>query len=443
MDKGSYDTNQFSAEDIQRYHAGQMSSQEKHAIEKAALDDSFLSDAMDGYANTSTAKEDIEAIKTKLFGRETDAKVIPITYKKRSFFSPVKVVVIVLVLAGAVWLFFQNTLPENKMLSKNISKTNKSDTGLLAPLAYEADSQSTHTDVAIKENKEATPATTKPYKKIQQPTVKSASPHSVTTEQTKPIADIKEDIAQKKTDEETKVVGYTIDTAKQNIQVATADIPLIKAEIDSQKMLSRSTGIKLSANAKRGNSGNIYTGIIADFSGYPIPFATITVVDKRKAVTTDVSGKFSLTTTDTMLLANVSSVGYYPFTLKITDPTETYKVILHPSRNTLTEVVVTAIGTSEGPYEEQKERFKKPVIGLINYNTYLENNIRQIRDKENNIVKGQVELLFDVNEKGEPFNIEVVRSIYPVCDGEALRLLKEGPKWRHRGYKKGQLIVNF
>ena len=40
---------QFSAADIERYHKGLMNAKEMHAIEKAAMDDPFLADALDGY----------------------------------------------------------------------------------------------------------------------------------------------------------------------------------------------------------------------------------------------------------------------------------------------------------------------------------------------------------------------------------------------------------
>src|SRR5687767_8705736 len=39
----------FSAADIQRYVQGKMSAQEMHDIEKAALDDPFLADAIEGF----------------------------------------------------------------------------------------------------------------------------------------------------------------------------------------------------------------------------------------------------------------------------------------------------------------------------------------------------------------------------------------------------------
>jgi hypothetical protein len=39
----------YTAEDIQRYLAGGMEPAEMHALEKAALDDAFLAEAIEGY----------------------------------------------------------------------------------------------------------------------------------------------------------------------------------------------------------------------------------------------------------------------------------------------------------------------------------------------------------------------------------------------------------
>ena len=44
--------NRFTASDIEKYHKGLLSAQEKHALEKAALDDPFLADALEGYTTT-------------------------------------------------------------------------------------------------------------------------------------------------------------------------------------------------------------------------------------------------------------------------------------------------------------------------------------------------------------------------------------------------------
>ena len=40
----------FTGADIEKYHKGLLSSKERHDLEKAALDDPFLADALEGFA---------------------------------------------------------------------------------------------------------------------------------------------------------------------------------------------------------------------------------------------------------------------------------------------------------------------------------------------------------------------------------------------------------
>src|SRR5436189_3076172 len=44
------DIKNFTAVDIEKYHKGLLSAKERHDLEKAALDDPFLADALEGYA---------------------------------------------------------------------------------------------------------------------------------------------------------------------------------------------------------------------------------------------------------------------------------------------------------------------------------------------------------------------------------------------------------
>ncbi len=71
----------YSAADIHRYHKGQMTAKEMHALEKAALDDPFLADAIEGYTTVPVnAENDIDLLKKKLDERiNKKRKIIPIT----------------------------------------------------------------------------------------------------------------------------------------------------------------------------------------------------------------------------------------------------------------------------------------------------------------------------------------------------------------------------
>jgi hypothetical protein len=60
----------FTAVDIEKYHKGLLSAKEMHDLEKAALDDPFLADALEGYAVAGVnAEADINELKKDL-GKE-------------------------------------------------------------------------------------------------------------------------------------------------------------------------------------------------------------------------------------------------------------------------------------------------------------------------------------------------------------------------------------
>ena len=56
----------YTAADFARYHAGTMPADEMHELEKAALEDPFLADALEGYAYAPAFENDIIELKEKL-----------------------------------------------------------------------------------------------------------------------------------------------------------------------------------------------------------------------------------------------------------------------------------------------------------------------------------------------------------------------------------------
>src|SRR4051812_43173053 len=73
----------YSAEDIERYLKGTMSPKEMYDLEKAALQDPFLADAIEGFSNTSfeeSSKHLNEVTAALQAGRE-ETKVVPLPSK--------------------------------------------------------------------------------------------------------------------------------------------------------------------------------------------------------------------------------------------------------------------------------------------------------------------------------------------------------------------------
>src|SRR4051812_26825966 len=94
-----YNFKKYKAADIAKYHSGGMSSAEMHRLEKAALDDPFLADALDGFAYTKTGSQDVKVLRRRLQKRVQRVHVL---YSRKQLF--VSVAALFILVAGFGWL---------------------------------------------------------------------------------------------------------------------------------------------------------------------------------------------------------------------------------------------------------------------------------------------------------------------------------------------------
>lgn len=95
----------FTADDIERYHSGKMSSIEMHQLEKAAMEDPFLADALEGYAFTQTAAQDRAWLQSQLQSKTEGAKLVPVSGFSRGHFMRIAAMFVLLV--GCAWAVYQ------------------------------------------------------------------------------------------------------------------------------------------------------------------------------------------------------------------------------------------------------------------------------------------------------------------------------------------------
>ena len=97
----------YTAADIEKYHRGLLSPGEMNELEKAALDDPFLADALDGYGATAVnISSDISELEKKLEERVSDKKVVSIAPSGSSF-KWWKAAAAVVILGGLGYFIFQ------------------------------------------------------------------------------------------------------------------------------------------------------------------------------------------------------------------------------------------------------------------------------------------------------------------------------------------------
>ncbi|MDX1902925.1 MAG: energy transducer TonB [Thermonemataceae bacterium] len=75
------------------------------------------------------------------------------------------------------------------------------------------------------------------------------------------------------------------------------------------------------------------------------------------------------------------------------------------------------------------EQMPEPVGGLKAFYDYISANMKYPQEAKAKKVEGRVHITFVVEPDGSLTNIQVSKSLEANCDNEAIRLLKNAPKW--------------
>jgi outer membrane receptor protein involved in Fe transport len=93
---------------------------------------------------------------------------------------------------------------------------------------------------------------------------------------------------------------------------------------------------------------NSFSGSVTDSKNQPIPSANVKVVGEDSGTTTDIDGKFKLTSAANLpLKLEVSSVGYEKMSVTVTSSSQKIAVVLNDEETKLNEIVISASRTPE------------------------------------------------------------------------------------------------
>lgn len=108
---------QYNMDDIRRYLDGRMTAAEMHAMEKAALEDPFLADALEGLetAPLATIQSDLQMLSKKLHQRVTPAKVVPMRTERP--WTAIAAAAVILV-GLAMTILYTNPVPRLQVIAK-------------------------------------------------------------------------------------------------------------------------------------------------------------------------------------------------------------------------------------------------------------------------------------------------------------------------------------
>lgn len=456
----------FTAADIEKYHKGLLSQKERHDLEKAALDDPFLADALEGYGTEGIIMAaDLDDLKKRLQER-TGTTVVPIKKTGGTFFPFLRVAVMIILLAGAGYLVYQfgfnkkqdaialhkegsaetEKITDSSLQNLNTER-NESDTIAAKDMSAKEikndptgeevrkGNQSTSTDAIVMDDKIASGKASGEKDNISTPANPVPKVVTANTEKEQKNEVVKKDNI-KALDEDAESRAFapaTTDKTKQNNPAG------VNKSVAENRKASES-------NKYRNQSYNIFRGRVTDSRNAGIPFANVTNTEDNAGTYTDANGYFNLTHPDSVINIQVRSIGFVNDTVQIRNNITSNNVVMQEDRS-LAEKVISNRQTNATTRSRDNNRTleePEPADGWYNYDTYLTNNLKvpdgiRMRPQPNAIV----EVSFEVDKNGEPTDIRIEKSLCTECDKEAIRLIKDGPNWRRTAKKKGRTTVTI
>ena len=355
------------------YIRGLRKGKEAHRLEKESMKDPFLADAMDGYGQVEGNHEQrIGQLRMQVSARATKKRNLS---KKQNSYAVTWSIAACLVIGigiSSYFLFLKKRMTDDVFIAKE-----EIPSAVFEPISPKEEISS------LAETK-----------------IKQDSTHEVTATPT----DKKDIVAKSKSIPKTQSAPVAITPVIEET-VGRTDIQEERIVADTDTSLSEVHQLK-AAKAATPNLNLI------------------------KGKVTDEKGNKQLT---------AQFIGYEPVEIPV-DTSRTMLIAMNEDQQALSEVVVVGYGKKKKSNVagatakinlKAKEKYKtpQPVIGKRKYKKYLEENLIRPNDESCKDVKGEVVLSFFVDKEGRPQNITVVHGLCESADKEAIRLVKEGPKW--------------
>ena len=414
------------------YIRGLRKGKEAHRLEKESMQDPFLADAMDGYNQVEGNHEQrIEKLRMQVSAHSA---------KKKSTYAITWSIAACLIIGFGIssyFLFLKKSMTDEVFIAEESVSTKLAEPAAPPTPAIPATP--------------TVPAT--PQKEIALATTKVKTDSTPISEITARQADKKDMIAKiQATSQPQQGVPVATVPVMEEVSEETAALQEVVATMDTFESESDKK-MKLAKVATILPQNNMIKGRVTDEKGEPLIGASVTYKGTNIGTITNMNGEFSLVKKDDKKRLTAEYIGYDPVEIRV-DTSRTMLIAMNENKQALNEVVVVGYGakknkksTTTGNVVTVKEQAKKeitpqPVIGKRSYQKYLKENLVRPTDDNCKDIKGEVVLSFFVDEEGKPQNITVIHGLCEFADKEAIRLVKEGPKWTS-GKLPARVTVRF
>ncbi|MBO3700548.1 energy transducer TonB [Roseivirga sp. E12] len=443
MDKKNKHIDQLTPEIIKAYRSGELTAEQKHQVEVLMLENPLYAEGMEGVESIGLAdlSTDLDELTARL-DQATDSKVSPFWTLYR------RVAAIALLLITSLGLFYllndQSPLPTQELsdAKKPTTETPK-DSSANNKIEPSVETKSTPEAEIVQETEiESVKDQIQTTKRVTRDPIAENEPEGL-----KPFSSEapKEVEIQAAAPREITLPMRTFDKSLDSVvevNLTWKDQRSIKQEVLS--LSENASKRKLDDSALRNSFApqntpealenlTISGKVTGSDDGLPLPQVSVFVKGTiLHGIGTTQEGTYGLDSIRPGSTIVFRYLGYITQEVKL-DTSAVLNIQLVPDATSLGEVVVTGIGLNDEEEEDVSTfAIAKPEGGYPNFNRYLRRNLKYPETAKEQKVRGRVTLEFDVSATGDLSNFKIIKGLGFGCDKEAIRLVKEGPKWNPR-----------
>lgn len=377
---------------ILNYVKGSRQGKQAHEFEEKLMRDPFLAEAMEGYEKV---KGDHELIVARL------QKQISKKAKRKRFRHPMFIwstIASAVAVVAFIALFFLGGFHLHFRGQKQLAASNRPVAG-----SYKsADTKSADSAIRSKDSGNIAADTTSESNATDKKLAAQSSPAG------KPIR--RKSAAVHQDEMKNDLPAVEEKTQPRNSAKSVASPDMLSAKTDNTESMDVSGVVK---DAK----GNALTGVKV-------------LADNSQEVFTDGSGKFILRNIVKGQTVSFSYIGFKSDEITVSEKTDQpVTITLSENHDLLSEQVIISKDQWKAANTKKSGQKASPVIGRKAYQEYLQKNKLKATSDDCKSKKGKVKVAFSTDEKGRPYNIRILQKLCPEYDGQAVRLINNGPAW--------------
>ncbi|HMG93924.1 MAG TPA: TonB family protein [Chryseolinea sp.] len=423
-------------DDIKKYLSGELTPAEMHALEKKALDDPFLEDALEGATQleSNAYESDLRNLDTALTERVSrkSGKVIPL------WVWPARIAAGLILVALSTFVIVKLTgnKTEHDLALKEEAPIPPKDIGNEVAAS---DSAGINADVATEPIADAA----HPHR----PAPSEAKRNSETDESKPTGGAAGPTTATANADENLQAEKAKANELAQATEVVAEEQPVQNAPADAEKELAfkkeseginnddrdQKQGVAAVAPESRAKSAvaisKVIRGRVESVDGVALPGVNVMIKNTNIGTVTDGSGNYRLSVAENDPNLVFTFIGFTSTEVDAGEKTQV-NVQMDEDVSQLSEVVVVGYG-AENKSDEAPEtlEFANPSGGRRAFKQYLEKNIQYPEQALAENIEGKVTIQFTVETSGQISDFKVLKGIGHGCEEEVIRLVKQGPKW--------------